>query len=57
MSDWMDGYRHTERWLRLAARLEGLIDAHRVLKGDDGDEFDQLLWRLADETVKEAEDE
>ena len=57
MSDWMDGYRHTERWLRLAARLEGLIEAHRVLKGDDGDEFDQLLWRLADETVKEANDE
>ena len=55
MSDWMDGYRHTERWLRLAARLEGLIEAHRVLKCEDGDEFDKLLWRLADEAVRECD--
>ena len=56
MSEWMDGYRHTERWLRLAARLEGLIEAHRVLKGDDADEHDLLLYRLTAQASKEAED-
>ena len=55
MSDWMDGYKHVERWLNLAAGLEGLIEAHKILKGDDGDETDELLWRLAAEKVKEAD--
>jgi hypothetical protein len=56
MSDWLDGYRHTERWLKLAAQLEGLIEAHQILKGDDADVHDELLWRLAAEAAKEAED-
>ena len=57
MSDWMDGYRHTERWLRLAAQLEGLIEAHRILKGGSGDVYDENLWKMAAQVVKEAEDE
>lgn len=47
MSEWMDGYRHVDRWLMFAGKLEGLIDAHKYFKGDDGDEFDKTLWRLA----------
>jgi hypothetical protein len=43
-----------ERYLTVAARLEGLIAAHRILKGDDGDEFDRQLWRLTDETIAEV---
>mgnify|MGYP001087871222 CR=1 FL=1 len=43
-----------ERYLTAAGRLEGLIDAHRILKGDDGDEFDRQLWRLTDETIREV---
>jgi hypothetical protein len=42
------------QYLIAAGRLEGLIDAHRILKGDDGDEFDQQLWRLTDETIREV---
>jgi hypothetical protein len=43
-----------ERYLLVAARLEGLIEAHRILKGDDGDEFDRNLWRMTDETLEEV---
>jgi hypothetical protein len=43
-----------ERYLTAAARLEGLIAAHRILKGDDGDESDRQLWRLTDETIAEV---
>jgi hypothetical protein len=57
MSEWMDGYAHVERWLKLAARLEGLIDAHKILKGGDGDEFDRLLWSMAGEMIAEATDD
>ena len=56
MSDWMDGYQHAQRWLSLAAKLEGLIDAHQMLKGDGGDVYDEMLWRVASGLVKEAED-
>jgi hypothetical protein len=56
MSDWLDGYRHTQRWLKLAAQLEGLIEAHKVLKAGNGDVFDEQLWRLADDVSKEADD-
>jgi hypothetical protein len=56
MSEWMDGYRHVNRWLTFAAKLEGLIEAHQMLKGDDGDDYDKLLWRLAGEASKEVED-
>jgi hypothetical protein len=56
MSDWLDGYRHTERWLKLAAQLEGLIEAHKILKGGDGDVYDEQLWRLAEEVSREADD-
>ena len=56
MSEWMDGYKHVERWLRLAGRLEGLINAHEILKGGKGDEFDEYLWRVAADVVKEAND-
>jgi hypothetical protein len=56
MSEWMDGYRHVNRWLTLAAKLEGLIEAHQILKGDQADEHDELLYRLAAEVSKEADD-
>jgi hypothetical protein len=42
-----------ERYLTVAARLEGLIDAHRILKGDDGDEFDRNLWSMTADTLAE----
>jgi hypothetical protein len=56
MSEWMDGYRHTQRWLILAGRLEGLIEAHEIMKGSGGDEYDRLLWKMARDIVKECED-
>ena len=56
MSEWMDGYQHAQRWLSLAAKLEGLIEAHQILKGDDADEHDLLLYRLAAEMSKDADD-
>jgi hypothetical protein len=56
MSEWMDGYRHVNRWLTLAAKLEGLIEAHQILKGDQADVHDELLYRLAAEVSKEADD-
>ena len=56
MSDWMDGYMHHRRWLMLAAKLEGLIEAHQILKGDDADEHDLLLYRLTAQASKEADD-
>jgi hypothetical protein len=43
-----------ERYLTVAARLEGLIEAHRMLKQDDGDDTDRMLWRLAEETLEEV---
>ena len=43
-----------ERYLKVAGRLEGLIAAHRIMKGDDADEFDKQLWRLTDETLRDA---
>ena len=47
-----------ERYLTVAARLEGLIEAHRMMKGDDADAADRLLWRLtADTLTKEYGDE
>ena len=56
MSEWMDGYQHAQRWLSLAAKLEGVIEAHQILKGDDGDVYDEMLWRVAAGLVKEADD-
>ena len=52
----MDGYQHVERWLRLAGRLEGLINAHQILKEGKGDKFDEYLWRVASDVIREAED-
>jgi hypothetical protein len=43
-----------ERYLKVAGRLEGLIEAHRILKGDGGDEFDRHLWRMTAETLREV---
>jgi hypothetical protein len=45
----------SEKWLLAAARLEGVIEAHRILKGGDGDEADAILWRLFDEIVEEVD--
>ncbi len=43
-----------EQYLIAAARLEGIIEAHRILKGDEGDMFDEQLWRLTEETLEEV---
>jgi len=43
-----------ERYLTAAGRLEGLIEAHRILKGEDGDEFDIVLWEMTDEVLAEV---
>ena len=45
-----------QKWLNAAARFEGLIEAHRILKDGVGDETDELLWRLADEVIREVDD-
>jgi len=55
MSDYMAGYLRAERWVTLAGVLHGLIDAHRMLKGD-GDEYDRNLWRLAEDAIRRAHD-
>ena len=52
----MDGYQHAQRWLSLAAKLEGVIEAHQILKGNGGDVYDEMLWRVAAGLVKEADD-
>ncbi len=44
----------SDRWLTAAAKFEGIIEAHRILKGGEGDEFDLLLWRLFDKIVYEV---
>jgi len=51
MSEWI------ERQLLIAARLQGAIDAHRILKGPGGDKYDRLLWSQFDEIVGEQDDE
>ncbi|HEY7823343.1 MAG TPA: hypothetical protein VIG24_10935 [Acidimicrobiia bacterium] len=53
MSDW----KVDEKWLKAAARFEGVIAAHRILKGDDGDDADQILWQIADEIKAEVDGE
>ena len=45
------------KWMFLAARLEGLFEAHKVLKGDKADEHDLLIWQLAEQMIAEANDE
>jgi hypothetical protein len=44
------------RWLKAAARFEGSIEAHRILKGGQGDEHDLLLWKMFDDIRAEADD-
>jgi len=56
MSDWMDEWQRKMHYLSLASRLEGVIEAHKILKADDGDAYDEMLWRVAAGLVKEAED-
>ena len=58
MSDWMKQHERTMHYLSLSARLEGVIEAHRILKEGTAkeDEHDRLLWQIADGLVKEAED-
>ena len=56
MSEWMEGYKHADRWLKGFARLEGALEAHRILKEGQADEYDRLLWSMADEIIKEVED-
>ena len=57
MSDWIKEWERTRKWMFLAARLEGMLEAHKILKGDKADENDLLLWRMTDEIIAEANDE
>ena len=57
MSDWIKEWERTRKWMFLAARLEGMLEAHKILKGDKADENDLLLWRMTDEMIAEANDE
>ena len=57
MSEWMEGYKHVDRWLRLAGRLEGVIEAHRIMKNGEGDDYDRILWKMAEQVSWEAENE
>jgi hypothetical protein len=50
----MTQYAETRKWMLLAARLEGMLEAHKLLKGGDGDEFDRLLWKMTDEMIRDA---
>ena len=43
------------RWLIAAARFEGSIEAHRILKGGEGDDADLLLCKMFDEIRREAD--
>ena len=44
------------KWLIAAARFEGSIEAHRILKNGVGDEYDRLLWRMFDDIRGEVDD-
>ena len=57
MSEWMEEWEWTRKWMFLAARLEGMLEAHKILKGDGADDYDRLLWRMSDEIIAEANDE
>ena len=58
MSNWMKQHERTMHYLSLSARLEGVIEAHRILKEGTvkEDEHDRLLWQLVETLVKEADD-
>ena len=56
MSDWAAGYSHVQRWLTLAARLQGVIEAHRLLKGPDADGYDEMLYRMCAEFSAECDE-
>ena len=57
MSERIEEWERTRKWMFLAARLEGLLEAHKILKGDTADEHDRLLWRMSGEMIAEANDE
>lgn len=57
MSDWIEEHERTMKWLRHSARLEGMLEAHKVLKGDRADDIDRLLWRMTDEMIAEVDHE
>lgn len=40
-------------WVEMTGRLRGFIDAHRILRGDDADHVDRILYTLTDELRKE----
>lgn len=56
MSEWLTEWKRTSKWMLHAARLEGMLEAHKVLKGDAADEHDRLLWRMTDEMIAEVND-
>lgn len=43
------------KWLSAAARFEGVIEAHKIMKQAQGDQYDQILWDMAAEIAKEVD--
>jgi hypothetical protein len=46
-----------DKWLIAAARFEGIIDAHKILKDGKGDYADELLWKMAADIAAEVDSE
>jgi hypothetical protein len=44
-----------DKWLIAAARYEGVIEAHRIMKQNAGDPYDDILWNMATEIQKELD--
>lgn len=51
----MNEWANYDKWLIAAARFEGVIEAHRILKNGKGDEADELLWKMAAEIAAEVD--
>jgi hypothetical protein len=56
MSDWLAEYKRTQKYMIVAARLEGVVEAHKILKAGNGDVYDELLWRMTGEILSESDD-
>jgi ABC-type transport system involved in Fe-S cluster assembly fused permease/ATPase subunit len=57
MSEWLAEYKRTQKYMIIAARLEGVVEAHKILKAGNGDVYDELLWRMTDEIIVEGRDD
>ena len=46
-----------DRYMMLSARLQGVIEAHKILKGGSGDFADELLWNMTVDIIRGADGE